>query len=133
MSIVGPIFLGVGALMLAIGVFIYLRTRRFLETAVDAQGTVVGFEENHSSEGGPTYSPVVEFTGMDGQTRKFTDSVSSSPPGFDEGEVVPVKYDPKDPGRAKINKRFRLWFVTALLSSMGALFLIIGAVLLALA
>jgi hypothetical protein len=132
MSLAGAIFLGVGALEFALGLFFYFRTRRFLETAVDAQGKVVGFEEHHSSEGGTSYSPVVEFTAADGQTRKFSDSVSSNPPGFDEGEAVPVKYDPKNPERAKINRRFRLWFVAGLLTSMGLLFAAIGALLLAL-
>jgi hypothetical protein len=133
MSTVGAIFLGVGALEVAIGAFLYFRTRRFLETAVDTKGTVTGFEESYSSDTGTSYMPVVEFTGADGEKRKFTDSMASNPPGYDVGETVPVKYDPSDPEDARIAKRFRLWFAAGLLGSMGLTFLIVGVILLALA
>jgi hypothetical protein len=123
------IFLGVGALELGIGLFFYFRTRSFLERAVDTQGTVTGFVESHSSEGGTTYRPTVKYTTVEGLEQEFTERMGTSPPGFDVGESVKVKYDPKDAGKARIDKASRLWFVPVLLCSSGALFLLIGGFL----
>jgi uncharacterized protein DUF3592 len=128
---IGLIFAGVGALELLIGAFFFFRTRSFLERAVSASGTVVGFATSHSSEGGTSYHPIVEFQAADGQAHRFQDSMGSNPPGFEEGESVPLKYDPSNPGKARINKPFRLWFVAGLLGGMGLLFLVIGLGLLA--
>jgi len=126
---IGPIFLGIGALELAIGLFTFFRTRSFLERAVSAAGVVAELRESRGSEGGTVFQPVVSYQTIEGETRQFVDSVASNPPGFQVGESVPVAYDRADPGRAKIRKPFRLWFVTGLFASMGVLFLILGAVL----
>jgi hypothetical protein len=132
MSTVGAIFLGVGALEVAIGVFLYLRTTDFSRRRPTLREPLRGFEESYSSDTGTSYMPVVEFTGADGEKRKFTDSMASDPPGYEVGETVPVKYDPADPEDARIAKRFRLWFAPALLGGMGVTFLIVGVILLAL-
>jgi hypothetical protein len=47
------------------------------------------------------------------------------------GETVPVVYDPEEPGEPEIAKPFRLWFVAGLLSSLGAVFIVLGVVLVA--
>jgi hypothetical protein len=129
MNPVGPIFIGVGALLLGLGLFFFVRTRSFLSRAVSVTGAVIGFRESRGSEGGTVYQPVVTYRTTEGQTHEFTDSVASDPPGFTVGEAVPVAYDPTDPEQAKIARPFRLWFVSGLLSSMGALFLVLGVVL----
>jgi Protein of unknown function (DUF3592) len=126
---VGPIFIAVGAIELAIGMFFYFRTRNFLASAVAVSGTVVEFQSSSGSEGGTVYKPVVSYQTYEGETRQFVDSIATNPPGFEVGETVPVAYVPGDPGRAKITKPFRLWFVAGLLSSMGLLFLVLGVVL----
>jgi hypothetical protein len=127
--LVGVIFLAVGAIQLGLGIFFFARTRRFLRTAVETTGTIVDLVESRSSEGGTSYKAVVEFQTADGRSMKWTESMASNPPAGDIGEQIPIKYDPKNPSRARIAKRFRLWFVSALLGLLGLLFLGIGAVL----
>jgi hypothetical protein len=124
----GLIFVGMGASLLAIGLFFFFRTRSFLARAVRVTGTVLDFEVSSGSEG-TTYQPVVSYATREGETCRFTDSVATSPPGFSVGESVPVAYDPANPTQAKLLKPFRLWFVAGLLSSMGVLFVVIGVVI----
>jgi hypothetical protein len=124
--IVGLAMGGSGALLLAIGAFFFMRTRKFLATAQDASGTVVDLEVGSGSEGGTVYSPVIEFALPDGRTVRFTDGLATNPPAHDVGEQVQVKFDPTRPEKAKLATSFRLYFVSGLLGGMGALFLVIG-------
>ena len=128
MTLFAAIFGGVGALLLVIAVFLVFRTRRFLEGAVAATGTVVGHVASSSSEGGYTYQPQVRFTAADGRTFDFVDGMGSSPPRPPQGAVVPVRYDPQNPGKARIASGFRLWFVPILLGGMGLIFFIAGVI-----
>ncbi len=126
---VGAIFLALGAIELVLGIFFYFRTRSFLERAVEVQGTVTGHVESRSSDSGTTYRPTVQYTSADGQSQEFTDRMGSSPPSHDVGESVPVKYDPQNPGKARIGTAGRLWLIPVILSSSGVLFLAIGGFL----
>lgn len=44
-----------------------------------------------------TYHPVVRFTDSTGKVHEYTHRVGTNPPSYREGQVVPVKYDPKHP------------------------------------
>jgi len=127
---VGLFFVPTAAILLGVAIFFFVRTRRFLARAIDTQGTVIGLVASRGSEGATTYKPVVQFTTPEGGTFQFTDSVGSSPPGFDVGEAAPVKYDPQNPQRARIGTGFRLWFLVVLLGGLGLIFGIVGAALL---
>src|SRR6266511_5246570 len=78
--LVGVIFVAIGAVMLGLGIFFFVRTRRFLRTAVDATGTIVELIESSGSEGGTVYQAVVEFRTGDGQSIRWQESMASSPP-----------------------------------------------------
>lgn len=111
---IAPMVIGIGIALLAVGgllalltVIVFQRTRRFLSTAVRAEGEVIGLEQRAgaSSEGGPriAYHPQVRFTGDDGEEHEFTDKVGSKPPAYKEGENVEVLHPPGDPGRAMLD------------------------------
>lgn len=127
--LVGVIFLAVGAVQLGLGVFFFLRTRRFLSTAVSTDGTIVELIESSGSEGGTVYQAVVEFQTADGRTVRWQESMASNPPAGHPGDQVPMKYDPSDPDNARIAKTFRMWFLSGLFGLLGLLFLGIGVVL----
>lgn len=126
--LLGLIFLGVGAPMFGVAVFLFFRTRRFLETAVDTTGTIVDLIASRSSEGGTVYRAVVAFKTAEGRDVQWTESMASNPPAGQPGDEVPVKYDPTNPEEARIAKPFRLWFLPGLLGLLGALFGGLGAV-----
>lgn len=123
------IFLLVGTGLLAGGVFFFMRTRRFLATALMATGTVVALVQARGTKGGITYRPQVAFTTPEGVRSQFTDRLGSRPPRFQVGQVVSVRHDPKDPREARLAGRLGLWFVPMLLSGVGLTFAAVGIAL----
>jgi Protein of unknown function (DUF3592) len=127
--LVGLIFLAVGAVQLGLGIFFFVRTRRFLRRAVETTGTIVDLIESSGSEGGTVYQAVVEFQTADGRAIRWQESMASNPPAGQPGEQIPIKYDPANPNKARIAKTFRLWFLSGLFGLLGLLFLGLGVVL----
>jgi Protein of unknown function (DUF3592) len=127
--LVALIFLAVGAVQLGLGIFFFVRTRRFLRRAVETTGTIVDLIESSGSEGGTVYQAVVEFQTADGRAIRWQESMASNPPAGQPGEQIPIKYDPANPNKARIAKTFRLWFLSGLLGLLGLLFLGLGVVL----
>lgn len=120
--IVAPIFLLVGLGLCAGGGYWGWLTRDFTQTATTAPGTVVELARHSDSEGGDSYSPVVEYTLPSGRTVRFEEDVSSDPPSHRVGESVEVLYNPEKPEEARINNAFTLWFGPGLLLSLGVCF-----------
>ena len=127
---IGIVFSLVGGLLVLIGVFIFIRTRIFISKAQEVKGTVIQMVWSSSSEGGGGYSPVYQFKTIDGQTIVVSDSLSSNPPMFKEGQTIDVLYDPENPQKARIKKWMSLYFVSILLGGMGLIFGGVGVVLL---
>jgi hypothetical protein len=119
----GLLFAGIGGLSLLIGILLYISRKRFLRTAVSAQGTVTGHVERSGSEGGTVYSPVVQFTTVEGQTLTFTESVASNPPRHQPGASVKVLFPPGNPQAARVAGWFGLWFLPSFALLFGLAFL----------
>ena len=127
--IIGIVFPLVGGLLLAIGVFLLIRTRMFISKAQEVKGTVIRMVYTRSSEGGG-YSPVYQFRTIEGQVVEVQDGLSSNPPMFKEGQVIDVLYDPANPQSARIKKFMSLYFVSILLSGLGLIFGCVGVAML---
>jgi len=132
--IFGSVFFLVG-LGISIGAFFsFSSTKAFIASADRAQGKVVSLERRVStdSDGGQStsYYPVVEYQLSTGKKIVFTSSSGSSPASFRVGEKVEVLYDPQDPNQAKINAFFSKWGATLILSFMGAIFSLVGGIIL---
>ncbi|OWY63433.1 hypothetical protein B7486_53155 [cyanobacterium TDX16] len=116
-----PWFLLTAGILALVALVLIWRTVAFHRRAVDTTGTVVANESSHSSDGGTTYHAVVQFL-VDGQVVQFTDRMGTSPPRYEVGEVIPVKYDPRKPTKAKPGGAFRAAFAPALLLVLAAVF-----------
>mgnify|MGYP006188413307 CR=1 FL=1 len=117
----------IGFGMLVGAFFLFSSTNTFLDEAVSARGTVVDLiRSSGSSDSGPTYAPVVQFTTSSGQAIEFTSSVSSNPPSYSPGESVEVLYLPNQPHNAKMSSFFSLWGGATIVGSMGGIFFLIG-------
>jgi Protein of unknown function (DUF3592) len=127
--LVGVIFVAIGAVFIGLGIFFFIRTRRFLRTAAEATGTIVELRESSGSEGGTVYSAVVEFQTADGRSIRWEESMASNPPAGQPGEQLVMKYDPANPNTARIAKATRMWFMPVLFGGLGLLFFVIGVVL----
>ncbi len=126
MGTTGLAFIGVGAVSAIAALLLYMRARRFVENAVRVQGVVTGLAESHSSEGGTTYSPIVQFSTVEGQSHTFTESVSSNPPRYQPGATVNVLYPPDNPQKARVQGWFGLWYLPAFAALFGVIFLGVG-------
>ena len=128
-SNIGVVLSLVGALLLVIGIIIWINTRMFAARAQQVKGTVDHMKYTHSSDS-TGYAPVFKFTTLKGENIQVASHLYSNPPEFKAGQVVDILYDPQNPHRARINKGSNLYFVPLLLTGMGLLFFGIGVVLL---
>jgi Protein of unknown function (DUF3592) len=126
-KILGFVLLVAGPCILIYSVVSFVRTRSFLRCCVEVDGEVKRLERSKSSgKYGYTYAPVFSFTVADGQTYTVTSEVSTSPPGFDVGESVRVRYDPSNPEDARIHTFFQTWGGAVMWGIVGAAFIAFG-------
>lgn len=115
--------LSVGALI--IGIISYLRTRSFLDRAIETRGVVVEkvYKGESDEGGGSMFSPKIRFTDRMGQQVDFIENWSTNRPDFIAGQEVVVLYDPAKPHKARRGgKKWKLWFVTWLVGGLGLFF-----------
>lgn len=128
-SMIGIVFAVVGVVLLAIGVKIYLSTKKFLATAVGAQGTVIEMVErtrrDREGDVSTMWAPKVRFE-VAGKPIEFESSIGASPPRYKEGQTIDVKYDPQDPNNAKVASGSSYWTGPIILGGLGVIFTIVG-------
>jgi hypothetical protein len=120
------IFLLFGLLFFAIGSGLTYRQRTFEKQGIEAQGVVVGLQENRDSDGS-TYTTVVQFKTASGQSVEFVSSYSSSPPAYEVGELVIVIYQSQEQEHAIIMGDGQLLHVIFML--VGGVIVTIGSYL----
>jgi hypothetical protein len=121
------VFIAIGAAFVAFGLFSLIRTRQFLQRAVTVEGTVVDLGA-HSGSKGVVYSPTVEYRTPDGGVHRIEDEGSSSHPGVELGDTVPVRYDPGRPEKGRMGTPLRLWGLGGFFVLLGLIFLVVGLV-----
>jgi hypothetical protein len=126
----GSVFALVGVGLLVGAAISYRQTQQFLTHSIQATGTVISLERgvsrNSDGETSVTYTPVVRYAAADGQEHRFASSMSSSPPAYQVGQEVSVRYDPAPPFKAEINDFLSLNFGTLICGLMGTIFAAIG-------
>lgn len=95
------------------GVYAAVVAYQLETTGVVTPGIVIGLDESNTN-GSSAYSPIVEFT-ANGQTYTFESGNASSPPAYQVGETVNVRYDPADPNIAQIDKYSERWLMPIIL------------------
>jgi hypothetical protein len=128
--IAGLAILLVGLGLLAGAAILVKNQREFRASALQAEGTVVDFA-THRSDGKTMYTPVVQFTAADGRAIEISGSTSSSSPGYERGERVPVFYSANTPEQAQIDSFMENWFGALIISIFGVLGTSIGGALFA--
>ncbi len=121
-------FGALGFLLIGIAVFVWMRTRKFINEAQETKGTVIRMLSKRGSKGGTIYAPVFQFRTIDGRTIEVEESLYSKPPQFQEGQSVDILYDPQNPEKARVKKWMNLYFVPVVLGGMGGVFAGMGIV-----
>ena len=127
------ILIGAGLL---VGAYLsYQKTRKFIDTAVTTQGTIIevvaqkstSTDEDGYSSTTTNYYPVIEFKDQNGKLQKFQASVGvSNKRKWQVQSQLTILYDPQKPEKASIQSFMQLWFTTLLLAIFGLIFLPIG-------
>lgn len=100
-SLVFNIFLGIGIIMLTVTLVILYSVKKFNDSGVKTNGTVVDLIAKRGSKS-TTYSPVVTYNDEAGVKHRYISDVSSSPAAYSIGEQVAIYYNPRNPDDAKI-------------------------------
>jgi Protein of unknown function (DUF3592) len=126
-KILGFVLLIAGPCMLIYSAVSFVRTRSFLRCCIEVDGEVKRLERSiRSGKYGYTYAPVFSFTVADGKTYTVTSAVSTTPPGFNVGESVRVRYDPANPKDARIHTFFQTWGRAVTWGIVGAALIAFG-------
>lgn len=128
-SIVAVLFTIIGSIAGAVCAYATQSQLEFLRTAVHAEGRVIANQRDGSGSKA-SYHPVVQFSTEDGEPVEFRGDIGSSPPAFDVGEVVGVRYQPDHPADARINTPMQMWFASGLSGFFALIFGGIGVGLL---
>ncbi|MDE5721700.1 MAG: DUF3592 domain-containing protein [Clostridia bacterium] len=108
----------IGAVVLIVGITFDMRYARYEETTA----IIVDLDYSRDSDGDYMVSYTYEYT-VNGQTfRRKSNSSTSENISHRIGDVVTIKYDPKNP-----NKIIESVWVCVLLTGTGTLFLVAGA------
>ena len=124
------IFLLVGIVLLASAAYYWTRTRALLTKGRDAVGKVVALEiippQQPGADEYESYAPIVMFKTAYGQDVRFTSLSSSYPAAYAVGDRVPVLYTPDGSEAPRIRSFHDLWFLPAVLATLGLIFTVLG-------
>ena len=130
---VSNLFIGIGAALVAAGIYTLFRQRLTLAQSILTEGVVIDllpqralgeYIVNRTGRGPRLenkvlYRPVVRFKTQTGHTVEFIANLALRPAPFSIGERVEVVYHPENPGQAQINSFLYLWFNTLILAGFG--------------
>jgi Protein of unknown function (DUF3592) len=98
-------------------------TETFVERAVLAHGEVVALERVSAGRGGSAMSPIVKYTGEQGEQRTFRPRRSATraliPPVI--GETVDLLYDETNPGDVRFASVWDLYLLPIVFGAVAAL------------
>ncbi len=121
----GGIFGGVGLVFAVIGFGMIISGQMFASRAQQTTGTVIENLRSTDSDG-VSYRPLVEFRDRAGVRREFASTISTSWRAYNEGDPVPVLFDPEDPETASIDSATERFVLPGIFAGMGMLFVAIG-------
>ncbi|MGC1206322.1 MAG: DUF3592 domain-containing protein [Ornithinimicrobium sp.] len=135
--LVGAILALAGATFAFTGRTLRQSSKQFLATSVTTQAQVLDLRyrqtPSHSASRG-TYHPLLRYTLPDGRIVEAEASYGSSPAPATQGQVVPVRYDPKNPTTVQLaNGLVNVANVWVFFIILGLLFFVIGVVVIGVA
>lgn len=123
----GILCIAVGCGFLASALRIYRLRKRFLARSETAAGMVVEVRSRGIGRNAVSV-PVFEFKTAGGSLHRAESLMGSGFRAFQVGEAVAVRYDPGDPSQAEADSFAVLWGLALLRTGYGALFLLLGAI-----
>jgi hypothetical protein len=128
----GLLFAVLAGLLLVVGAGFAVWTLLFINRSEVAAGTVIRLNDEGPADarsGARMTRPIIHFTTASGATIEFAHRFASTPPAFNVGERVLVRYESASPQAARVDSPFGLWFVPGLIGALGAIFGTVAIVL----
>jgi len=122
------IFAAIGAVLLVLAGWMYLREQRFVAGASHATGTVTQLSLDHNDNGSSVYYPLVAFVTARGDSITMRSKVGSNPPSWHVDDRVDVLYDPANPQDARMSGFFQLHIGAFVFGMLGLVFASIGGI-----
>ena len=111
--------------------FIYIHTRRFVDSASRAEGRVVKLVQEKDGRSSGVYFPVFVFCDSNGAEHEIRSSSGTYPPSYKVGESVTVLYTPDRPAEtATLNGTFDLWGGPMIVGLVGGFGMVISLLIL---
>lgn len=128
----GRLFLAAGLIMLLFASYRAYDQFAFRQRAARTDGVVADVVRDRRP--GLAYrvvfGTVVRFQDGKGEWRQFAEPISSNPPPYQRGEIVPVLYDPAAPDLAVIDSFLGRFLVPTLFAVLGVVMLVLGRLVL---
>lgn len=122
-----PYILPAGLAVVALAGFLVYRTVRLLKEAVRTRGTVIHVETRYDRQEETTkFTPIVQFTDLEGRDIVFKSRVSSSNTTYFPGADIGILYRAERPDKARIDTLFSLWGVPAIIGGLGVVLVYAG-------
>lgn len=118
---VSRIFAAIGVLLLAVALFLAIKTIRFVSSSELTTGVVVDIVSISSGTIDRDYTPVVRYVPRRGDTLTYQPTWSSSFM-YPIGQRVPVYFNPNRPEEAEIKSFTAQWFGTMISFLLGAVY-----------
>jgi len=126
---IGLFFAAFGTLFETVGLFMIIKTQKFIAGSQKVAAEVISVSEDHEvdDEGhaSTTYRPTVRFQTLDGVEHTAETFFSASNYDYDVGARITVLYKPGEEN-VRIPGGFNQYFLPGMFVGMGTLFILIG-------
>ena len=127
-TLISLIFCLAGIGLLWGAVYELRNTRDFVAKSKTAEGVVLEsvYRKQVSKRATGSYFPRLRFQTPDGQEVEFMGDTGSPKPPYRNGEKVTVRYEPGNPGNARIEGFWSLWAGVLILFGLGGVAAAVG-------
>jgi hypothetical protein len=122
LQLLGLAALGPAAMFLAITAFFGGRSTIAVLAGERVPATVVDYSRNRKGGG----TPIVEFSTKSGARVRFEGTASSTPPEYEVGEAIHVRYLESHPGLAVIDSFLEMWVLAVVCGPLGIVGVVVG-------
>lgn len=125
---IGVIVILIGMIFGGLSIFQIFSQLDLQANSVSATGKVVDMEFGSTYSGNyrTTYQPTFLFVDENGEEQTGRSVFLSSSYDFAEGEMVPIRYDRRDPAKVYLGGWMDVWGFALIFGGVAALFLITG-------
>lgn len=117
-----------GLVLLALGVGLFISSRKFLADGIKTEATVIdniALESTDNNRKSIMYAPLLQYD-VKGEKKTYTPNARSNPPAYNIGEKVPIVYSTKNYQNVRIVSYWGIYLGSNILLAFSLPTLLIG-------